>query len=66
MHRMQPLNDALALLSDLTSELKKHREEIRNDEVLAVQKETRSKIRQLMRKLEDLFPALQINEHERV
>lgn len=66
MHRMKPLNEALALLQDLTTALEKHREEIRNDEILSVQRETRLKIKELMRKLEELFPAMQINVHEKV
>jgi transcriptional/translational regulatory protein YebC/TACO1 len=59
MHRIKPLDEVLQLLNELTAELKQHRSEIVNDEVLAVQRETRIKIRKLVAALDELFPNMQ-------
>ena len=59
MHRIKPLDEVLQLLNELTTELKQHRSEIVNDEVLAVQRETRIKIRKLVAALDELFPNMQ-------
>lgn len=56
MHRIKPLDEVLQLLNELTLELKKHKHEIVSDEVLAIQRETRIKIRKLVASLDELFP----------
>ena len=57
MHRITPLTDTISLLKELTAELEKHREEIQRDEILALQKETRQRIKVLKEQLDALFPA---------
>lgn len=61
MHRIKTLNELLSLLDELSSELKTHKNEILKDEVLALQKETRHKIKVLMSKMEEMFPSLHAN-----
>ncbi len=65
MHRIKPLNELLSLLNELTAELTRHKQEILNDEILAVQRETRLKIKQLMAQLEELFPTMQQTSSDR-
>jgi hypothetical protein len=60
MHRIKHLTDAIQLLQELTVELEKHRKEINDDAILSLQRETRLKIKQLKKQLDELFPAFEM------
>lgn len=51
----QTLDNALALLSELTDEVKKHKQHIKTDETLAVRKETRLRIKKLIASVDEIF-----------